>query len=133
MAMGLKDIYSGWQKRWAALRELDELGSDGREALARDIGVPQEALPRLMATRSRPAQELPRLMRVLSLRPDEVGRKHPAVMRDMLLACAGCAEARRCRRDLDGGPARVAFKRYCPNAETLEALSHEARLESRAA
>ena len=47
--MNLGNTVRQWQMRWAQVRELEALGREQREALARDIGVPPEMLPALSA------------------------------------------------------------------------------------
>ena len=71
--------------RWAQVRELEALGREQREALARDIGIPPEMLPALVARGPDAAAELPRLMQALSLDADEIRKIHAALMRDMSL------------------------------------------------
>ena len=90
-----------WQMRWAQVRELEALGREQRKALARDIGVPPEMLPALVARGPDAAAELPRLMQALSLDADEIRKIHAALMRDMSLTCSGCTAAVRCRDKID--------------------------------
>jgi hypothetical protein len=123
--MQLIQAYQTWRRRRATSRELDELGPDGRAAIARDIGVAEETLALAAAGRTSPPSELPRLMRLLALEPEIVERRHSSVMRDMRVVCACCAEASRCRKSLDRGRARSDFRRYCPNAETLDAIGED--------
>jgi hypothetical protein len=120
--MGLTATIRQWQSSWARAHEFDALGPDQREALARDIGVPEDVMVRLVARGPQSGAELPRLMQALSLDPDRVRRTHPALMRDMSVTCSGCAVAARCRRHLDQGHARLLHGLYCPNAETLREL-----------
>jgi hypothetical protein len=126
-SMTLGNAVRQWRKRRAEVRELDSLGWEQCEALARDLGVPPEMLPALVARGPDAAAELPRLMQALSLDTDEIRRIHAALMRDMSLTCSGCTAAVRCRGDLDAGRATALFGEYCPNADTLEDLQGEAR------
>ena len=125
--MNLGNTVRQWQMRWAQVRELEALGREQREALARDIGIPPEMLPVLVARGPDAAAELPRLMQALSLDADEIRKIHAALMRDMSLTCSGCTAAVRCRDDLDAGRSPARFGAYCPNAETLTDLSGEVR------
>jgi hypothetical protein len=123
--MGLGSTIRQWQANWAQAHELDALDKDHRDALARDIGVPAEMLPALVARGGDPAAELPRLMEALSLNPERVRQIHAALMRDMSLTCSGCTTAVRCRDDLAHRQAAAHFAEYCPNAETLRELCSE--------
>ena len=123
--MQLIDAYRQWKNRRALCDELDALGPEGRDVVARDIGMSEDALGRLVSSRLRPTHELPRLMRSLALDPETVERDSPALMRDMIVICSGCTAARRCGRDLARGTAHAGFARYCPNADTLIALRED--------
>jgi len=125
--MNLGDTVRHWQRRWAQAWELEALGQEQREALARDIGVPPEMLSALVARGTDAAAELPRLMGALSLDTDEIRKIHAALMRDMSLTCSSCTAAVRCREDLDAGNAAARFGEYCPNAEVLRELKGEVR------
>jgi len=120
--MGLAETIRQWQLNWAQAHELDSLDQGQKDALARDIGVPAEMLPALIARGSEAAAELPRLMDALTLDPDRIRRIHAALMRDMSLTCSGCTAAVRCRDDLEFGQAQAHYAEYCPNAETLREL-----------
>ena len=120
--MGLGGTIRRWQANWAQAHELDALDKDQRDALARDIGVPADLLPTLVARGPDAAAELPLLMEALSLDPERIRRIHAALMRDMSLTCSGCTTAVRCRDDLAKGRAPAQFAAYCPNAVSLREL-----------
>lgn len=124
--MGLGTAIKEWQVNWRQRHELDLLDPDQRAALARDIGVPTEMLPILVARGTDAAKELPRLMSALSLDPDQIRQIHASLMRDMSLTCSACTAAIRCRNDLDHGGASAHYREYCPNAEVLQELQDEA-------
>ena len=123
--MGLAATIRQWGSNWTRADELDALGPDQREALARDIGVPEDVLIRLVARGPQAGAELPRLMQALSLDPEEIRHERAALMRDMSVTCSECAAVARCRRDLDRGQASLTYRGYCPNAETLRELQGE--------
>ncbi|MBB4041964.1 hypothetical protein GGR34_003648 [Microvirga flocculans] len=127
--MTLGETLRQWQASWARAFELESLDQAQREALARDIGVPVEILPVLVAQGPEAAAELPRLMNALSLDPDKVREIHAALMRDMSLTCSGCTAAVRCRDDLDHGRAGAHYAEYCPNAENLQELQSEVAMK----
>jgi hypothetical protein len=120
--MDLGTAISRWKSNWMRVHELDSLDRDQRAALARDIGVPAEMLPILVARSPGSGRELPRLMNELSLDADRIRHIHAALMRDMSLTCSGCTAAVRCRQDLARGRASAHYGEYCPNAETLQEL-----------
>jgi hypothetical protein len=125
--MGLAATIRKWHSRWGQTCELGCLGRDQREALARDIGLSQDALEALVARGPEGAAELPLLMRALGLSPGSTKDAHPAVMRDMTVVCSGCKLKHRCQNDIDCGLAPVVL-RYCPNTSTIKAL-HRDRYE----
>jgi hypothetical protein len=118
--MGLAATIRQWQSSWARTNEFAALEQDQREALARDTGLSEDVLGKLMAQGPEAAAELPLLMRTLGLAPEMTERMHPAVMRDMSIVCSGCTHKRRCRNDIDCGWAPVV-QRYCPNTHTIKA------------
>jgi hypothetical protein len=120
--MTLATMIKQWQIGLAQAREFEDLDPEERKAVARDIGVPEGVLADIVARGPDAGAELPRLIAVLSLNAEKVGRRHAGVMRDMSIVCSGCREVGRCRRDLDRGQAQAAFADYCPNAETLKEL-----------
>ena len=124
--MGLMTIIGNWRLGRATARELASLGTEGRRALACDLGLSVDKLVRLSAHNPASGSELPRLMRSLGLSPEKIGSSHSGVMRDMRIVCAGCLAGSRCRRDLDHGLA-PAVQQYCPNNQTLSALLMEER------
>jgi hypothetical protein len=105
--MGLAATISQWRLNRVRTHEFDALGPDQRKALARDIGVPEDVVARLVARGVQGGAELPRLMR------------------DMSVTCSECAVVARCRRDLDSGQASLTYRGHCPNAETLRELRGE--------
>ena len=123
--MGLAATIRQWRLNRVRTHEFDALESDQREALARDIGVPEDVVARLVARGAQGSAELPRLMRTLSLDPERIRLEQPALMRDMSVTCSECAVVARCRRDLDLGQVSLTYRGYCPNAETLRELRGE--------
>jgi hypothetical protein len=130
--MTLSGRIQEWRRQRALARELDLLGTEQCAAMARDLGLSETTLTRLSAARSTEGQELPRLMRQLSLDPDEIAASHPFVLRELAVACSLCGAAAECRRDLDQGQASQAFEGYCPNAETLDELRRDPGISHRA-
>src|SRR5215212_1339306 len=65
--------------------------------------------------------------RLAELQLDEltVGVTAPGVLRDMQRVCTACSEKPHCSHDLDNDPSTSEWRRYCPNAETLDALEFD--------
>lgn len=120
--MGLASTIRQWRADWARAHELDGLDGEQRDALARDIGIPEDVLVDLAARSADAGAELPRLMDALSLDAVEVRRTQAALMREMSITCSRCDSVSRCRRDLEDGRASFAYEEYCPNAEPLQEL-----------
>ena len=120
--MGMAAKVQGWWSDYRVARAYEALQREEREALARDAGIPQETLARLVSRGAAAGTELPRLLEALHLDPETLRRKHPDVMRDLQITCSTCAATKECRRDLGQGIARLTFHQYCPNADTLAAL-----------
>jgi hypothetical protein len=116
-----------WWSDWNAARAYHALGSDLKESLARDAGIPLDMLSRIASRGKSAGQELPRLLRALDLQPGDVRQRHPDVVRDMQAVCSTCAVVRRCRRDLARQVSRATFQTYCPNAQTIAALGERIR------
>jgi hypothetical protein len=62
-------------------------------------------------------------MDALDLDRDEVVRTEPATFRDLQRVCTMCGHHRRCAHDLAYDPLDPEWKNYCPNEQTLKALS----------
>ncbi len=120
--MSLATTIRHWYSKWAQAHELDALGTEQRQALARDIGIPEDVLCDLAARGAGAGSELPRLMDALSLDVERIGHTQAALMQDMTITCSRCPAIDRCRRHLDQGHARLLHRLYCPNAETLREL-----------
>jgi len=120
--MSLAAAVRQWHSRWVQARGLNALGKEQLHALSRDIGVPEYVLSDLVTSGPDAAAELPRLMDAISLDVTRIERTQTALMRDMTIICARCPVTARCRRHLDQGHARLLYRLYCPNADTLREL-----------
>jgi hypothetical protein len=105
--------------------ELKCLGDAVVERMANDMGISANELHELARMGPGAAELLRRRLAALDLDPGEVGRLEPSTLHDMQRVCTMCEHHRRCARDLAGDPANPAWKDYCPNATTLEALNAE--------
>jgi hypothetical protein len=60
-----------------------------------------------------------------------ISRDEPLIMRDLERVCTTCGSKRRCVRDLVRYPDDQAWRAYCPNAMTLDALDDRNRRSTR--
>ena len=118
-------ILADW---WQALRgqfaRRDELHECGREAenIARDLGLSTAELYTIAAKRPDAADPLKLRLAALQLDRAAVLDTDPLVMRDLERVCTLCGSKHRCERDLARHADDPAWRSYCPNAHTLEAL-----------
>jgi hypothetical protein len=124
MTAGLGAFRRNLRDARARLGELDRCGADlGR--IARDIGVAPSELYTIAAKRPDAADQLKLRLEALHLDRAALVRDDPRVMRDLDRVCTACGSKRRCTRDWIRYPDDAAWRRYCPNATTLEALETE--------
>ena len=93
------------------------------ERMARDVRLSVSELRALARKGPKAADLLQRRLAALGLDPTEVARLEPAAFRDLQRVCAMCKSHRRCARDFAHDAPLPAWESYCPNAETLAALS----------
>lgn len=132
----LAESIACWWREWLARRRgMAELASLAHEDLARmaqDVGVEPTDLPVLAGKWPNSADLLSRRMHELGLDPVEVAQTEPRVTRDLQRVCSLCGSKRRCRHDLARQPPAPGWRRYCPNAGTIDALMAERAGRSRA-
>lgn len=122
-------IIGAWWRNWkqgrATLFEIDGLESGELSRVARDIGVNSSELRTLAGKWPDAADLLSQRLAALQLSEDAVARAEPAVLRDLQRVCTLCDDKQRCGHDIDRGPSDPAWRTYCPNVETLDALEFE--------
>ena len=104
----------------ATARGLADTGETA--AIAHELGLSSRQLRDLAAMGPHAADELPRLLEALKIDADALALKEPMVLRDLERVCSLCAHKRECGHDLASGDASHNYQRYCPNADTLQAL-----------
>jgi hypothetical protein len=92
------------------------------ERMARDIRMSAAELRALAGKGPKAADLLLRRMAALDLDPKEVAWLEPAVSRDLQRVCTMCKSHRQCAWDFARRAPPAAWKSYCPNTGTLEAL-----------
>ena len=115
------NITAAIQRWWTGRKEsraFDALGSEGRAALARDCGLAEDTLARIVSRGTRGGAELPRLLGAVGLYPESLGG--PARR-----SCARCKSRAPCawwRVGVAGissrGLSRATYREYCPDADT---------------
>ena len=90
--------------------------------IARDVGISPAELYTIAAKRPDAAEPLKLRLEALHLDRAALARDEPLVMRDLERVCSVCGSKRRCERDLARFPDETAWRAYCPNAMTLDAL-----------
>jgi hypothetical protein len=117
---GLLARVRDWWQRQEELRLLDRAEVD---RIARDLGMSSDTLKRLVERGPDAANLLYERMRALGMSKADVDHTAGGIMRDLQRTCACCNEKGICERDLAERPDDPAWKDYCPNAVTLDALA----------
>jgi len=122
-------IVSGWWRNWKQSRttlfEIDGLEDAELSRVARDVGVNSSELRTLAGKWPDSADLLSQRLAALQLTEDAVARSEPGVLRDLQRVCTVCDEKQRCGHEIARDPSDPAWRGYCPNAETLDALEFE--------
>lgn len=105
--------------------ELQRLDSREIEAIARELNLSKAELCALTFAPSDSIQSLSRRLSHAGLSEDELAAVHGDVLRDMRRVCSQCQSNARCARDLKH-ERLGSLAKYCPNEQTLRALTDEA-------
>jgi hypothetical protein len=117
--------WHNWKARDAAVRELACCGTDETTRIAQDVGVSPSELRTLAGRWPDSVGLLERRMTAVGLDAEQVGNSQPETLRDLQRVCGQCAAEGRCARDLDRDEQDRAWRDYCPNVVTLDALRSE--------
>lgn len=122
---GLLGRFKGAAFRWNEMQGLDsqELG-----LIAHELNLTVAELNTLAGAPSRSVELLDKRLAHAGLSADELAASCGDVVRDLRRVCAQCDFKSRCARDL-GRERRATPSKYCPNEQTLRALSYEASRE----
>jgi hypothetical protein len=118
---GLLEHFRSAVARWNELQRLD---SREMEAIARELNLSKAELRALTFTPSGALQSLSERLSHVGLSEDGLAAAHGDVLRDMRRVCSQCRSKVRCARDLKH-ERRATPARYCPNEQTLRALTDE--------
>jgi len=111
-----------WQRRPAAMAELEHCGSAERQRIANDIGMNEDELWVLAGRWPDSIDLLRHRIEQLKLNSADGAQIEPEVMRDLQRTCALCMSKRRCTNDFAKRPNNPVWQEYCPNAMTFSAL-----------
>jgi hypothetical protein len=109
--------------RWRRRNELGGLDDKELQRVAAELGMSTNTLEDLVKRGPDAAHNLYERMRALGLSKADVEAAAHGVLRDLQRTCACCNKKSICERDLAERPERPAWRSYCPNAVTLEALT----------
>jgi len=114
--------WDDWKRRSRASAEIVRCSFEERAHLARDIGVSEAELCVLAGKGADAAALLSQRLDQLQLKPTDIRNTEPLALRDLQRVCTLCASKRKCKHDLVERPWSRAWRQYCPNAPTLDAL-----------
>jgi hypothetical protein len=125
-----------WWRNWKVTRangqRLDCCGSAEVERIANDVGVSVPELRALAGKWPNAAEPLNRRLAALALDPADIRNREPQVMHDLQRVCSMCRDKGECEHDLATDPTDPAWREYCPNVMTLDALDAERKLAGKA-
>jgi hypothetical protein len=120
---GIADRFlARWRDWWRARDELGGLDRQELERLAGEFGMSAQDLEDLAARGPGAADLLYERMRALGITRADAERVALGLARDLERTCSRCGDKGLCRQDLASHPQDPAWKAYCPNAITLEAI-----------
>lgn len=112
-------------RRWLDRREFAEFmqnNPDEAGLLSRDLNIDRSTLLEVARKGSGSAALLFRRLPLLGIDPEQLRRREPAVVQDLSRCCSLCTCKFRCARDMAREPHGKAWRSYCPNKATLDAL-----------
>jgi len=116
-----------WKSLGARRAAVNELArADGAEMarIAQELGVSPDELYRLAGRDKTAADLLYRRLQSLRLDPKSID---PAVLRDLQRCCSNCGSKQLCAYELEDKPKAASWPKYCPNEDTIAALTTEPR------
>ena len=120
--MALPQALAKWWQDWTEGKRFEDCTDWEVERMAKDTGVSPAELRRLVDLGEGSADLLLDRMAALDLDRREVSATVPGTFQDLQRVCSFCKDHRRCALDLARDAADPAWKEYCPNVGTLQAL-----------
>ena len=108
-----------WQ-RIAAVNELTTCDAVELGRVAKDLGISPADLRSLASQDKTAADLLKRRLETLRLDPTSVDA---ALMRDLQRCCSNCDSKQLCAHELEDKPTGASWPKYCPNEETIAAIT----------
>ena len=113
-----------WLQRRASVNEVADLDYEQLSCIAHELGISVSEL-RILANHDKNAADLLyRRMEQLQLDRNHVDI---AVLRDLQRCCSKCDLKQLCAHELEDKPKGAVWPQYCPNEQTLVALTIEAK------
>jgi hypothetical protein len=116
----LSQAIRDFRQRRTSICEVAHLNPQDATSIAHDLGVSASDLRALAAKDANSADLLARRMATVGLDPKRVD---PAVMRDLQRCCSLCRDKGLCIHELEDRPREPMWPAYCPNQQTLAALT----------
>jgi len=108
-----------WQ-RTTAVNELTTCDAVELGRVAQDLGISPADLRSLTSRDKTAADLLKRRLVTLRLDPTSID---PALMRDLQRCCSNCDSKQLCSHELEDKPMSASWPKYCPNEETIAAIT----------
>lgn len=115
--------WSKYRRQRARINELRALDCGDMRRLMQDTGLSFSDLVALAKADGDAAELLYRRMRKMGLYAKHIDI---SIMRDMQRCCSLCDSKELCAHELEDKPKAATWPSYCPNKQTLEALSQMA-------
>ena len=121
--------FRDWVRKRRMIRQyrhrLDGCDQNEIARIARDVGLSSNELREMAEHGPDAAKLMLERMAVLHLDAAALAKSEPSTMRDMQRLCSICASKKRCQLDLILIPNDPAWRHYCPNVGTLDAVQSE--------
>ena len=118
--------FRDWTRNRRFGLRLDECDSYEVARMAREVGLTPRELARMAKLGPDAAKLLLDRLAAMHLDPEALSKSAQSTMRDLQRLCASCVSKKRCQHDLINDRYNPAWRQYCPNAGTLDALQREA-------
>jgi hypothetical protein len=126
----VRAVFGDWVRKRRLIRQCKQrlYACDKLEIahIATDLGLAPNELLRMAKHGPDAANLLLERLAALHLDAEAIAKSEPATMRDLQRLCSYCASKKRCQRDLILDLDDPAWRQYCPNSGTLDALQSEA-------
>jgi hypothetical protein len=117
-----EDFLARLRTWWQHHNELEGMDRAELDRIAADLGMTAHDLGDLVARGPDAAALLQQRMTALGLSRSDVERAASGLMRDLERTCTCCDHKGVCEKDLANRPQDRAWKSYCPNAISLDAV-----------